>query len=165
MIKNIYIIQSHSLQALVKARQQIFTASPVSIRSLPHIITRFGTDDQFISVRLEIFFQQFTKISLCTSIFRSIIIRQVKVCDSMIKCSEHHLSHIFINTCIPKIMPESQRYLRQFQSAVSTTIVLHFIISCFFCLIHSSFSSHPSYFIHKNSVKYICVQFSCQNHY
>ena len=56
MIEDIDIIKPHALQALIQTGQQIFAASPVTVRPLPHIITGLRTDDQFITVGGKILF-------------------------------------------------------------------------------------------------------------
>ena len=105
MVKNIHIFQSHAFQALVKARQKIFTAAPVSVRALPHIIAGLGCDDQFITIRHQFFFQDLAEIPLCTSVGRSVIIGKVKLCDAIVKSCKTQLFHIFIIRSISEIMP------------------------------------------------------------
>ena len=105
MIENIYIIQAKTFQALVKTGDQILTASPVSIRSRPHIIACLCADDQLISVCRKFLSQDFSKIFLRTSRLWAIVVCKVKMCNSIIKCCEAHLLHILINTGISEIMP------------------------------------------------------------
>ena len=105
MIEDIYIIQPHSLQALVKACEQILSASPVPVRSRPHIIAGLRTDDQLISVCMKLILQNLSKILLCTSRLWTVVVCKVKMSDSIVKCCEAHLLHILINTGISKIVP------------------------------------------------------------
>lgn len=62
---------------------------------------------------------------------------QVKVI-TIVKSSKYHLTHVLVNTCVPEVVPESKGDLRKLQATVSTAIVHHFVISCFFCLIHDT---------------------------
>ena len=105
MIEDIYIIQTKAFQALVKTGDQILTASPVSIRSRPHIIACLCADDQLISVCRKFLSQDFSKIFLRTSRLWAIVVCKVKMCNSIIKCCEAHLLHILINTGVSEIMP------------------------------------------------------------
>ena len=113
MIKNIDVFQSHSFQALIKTCKKIFAASPVPVRTLPHIISCFCCNDQLISVNSKILFQNTAEVFLGTSRLRSVIICKVKLCDTIVKCSETKLFHILIICCITKIVPQSQRHLRK----------------------------------------------------
>ena len=108
MIKNVYIFQSHTFQALVQAREKIFAAAPVSVRAIPHFITGFCRNDQLITVNSQVFLKNLAKILLRTSRLRSIIIRQVKLRDSIIKSCKTKLLHIFEIRSISKIMPQPQ---------------------------------------------------------
>ena len=105
MIEDIYIIQTKAFQALVKTGDQILTASPVSIRSQPHIIACLCADDQLISVCRKFLFQDFPKIFLRTSGLWTIVVCKVKMSNPIVKCRKAHLLHILINTGIPEIMP------------------------------------------------------------
>ena len=108
MIKNIHIFQSHTFQTLIQARKKIFAAAPVSVRAIPHFITGFCRNDQLITVNSQVFLKDLAKILLRTSRLRSIIIRQIKLCDPIIKCCKTKLLHIFEIRSIPKIMPQPQ---------------------------------------------------------
>ncbi len=108
MIEDIYIFQPHPLKALVQAGQQIFPAAPVSIRSRPHVITCFCADDQLVSVRSQIFFQYSPEILLRAAGRRPIIIRKIKMTDSVVKGSKTKFLHGFKVSGISKIVPESQ---------------------------------------------------------
>ena len=105
MIEDIYIIQAKTFQALVKTGDQILTASPVSIRSRPHVVTGLCADNQLISVCRKFLSQDFSKICLRTSRLWTIVVCKVKMCNSIVKCCEAHLFHILINTGVPEIMP------------------------------------------------------------
>ena len=45
---------------------------------------------------------------------RSVIIGQIKMCDTIVKSSKYHLPHIFIYSGISEIVPESKGNFRQF---------------------------------------------------
>ena len=62
MVENIHILQTHAIQTLVKACQQILPAAPIAIGTEPHIIASFGADNQFVPVRSQVFLQNDTKV-------------------------------------------------------------------------------------------------------
>ena len=105
MIENINIIQTETFQTLVKTCNQIFAASPVAVRTFPHIKTGLCADEKFITVRMKFLLHDLSEVALCASVSRTIIIGEIKMCDSVIKCGETHLLHVFVNTRVSKIMP------------------------------------------------------------
>ena len=48
------------------------------------------------------------EILLCTSGFRTVIIGEVKVGNTVVERSEAHLLHIGVNAFIPEIMPQTE---------------------------------------------------------
>ena len=107
MVEDIHVVESKALQALIQARNQIFPASPVAVRSRPHIVTGFRTDDQFIPISRKLVPQNQTQILLCAPRLRAVIIGQVKMSNAMVKSGKAELFHIFIRSCISKIVPEA----------------------------------------------------------
>ena len=65
-------------------------------------------DEHFISVWMKFFPEKLAEIAFCTAISRPIIIGKVKMSDSIVKSGKAHLLHIFVDTCITKIVPESK---------------------------------------------------------
>ena len=123
VIKDVYIIQSHSLQALIQACQQILSASPVPVRAIPHQISRFCTDHHLVSVSTHFFPEDSAEVFLCASIYRTVIICQIKMCDSVIKCGKAHLFHILIIIYTTEIMPETKCDRRKHQTAFTAMAV------------------------------------------
>ena len=87
MVKNIHIIKTQSLKALVDTCHKIFTASVVTVRTRPHIKTCLGRYYKLIPVWLKILCKKSSCIRLCASVYRTVIIRKVKLCYSVVKCS------------------------------------------------------------------------------
>jgi len=129
MIENIHIIESHALQRLIQTGKKIFSASTVAVRPFPHIIAGFCGDDHFIPVRAEMFFQNLTEIAFCAAGLRPIVVCQIKMGDSIVKCGETHLFHIGINAGITEIVPQSERDCRKQETAFSAAVVFHGFIS------------------------------------
>ena len=94
MVEDIHIIQSHTLQALIQAGHQVLFTAPVAVRSGPHIITGLRGNHQFIPVHTQILFQDTSEIFFCSTVYRSIVVRQIKMCDTVVKSSVTHVQHI-----------------------------------------------------------------------
>ena len=63
-IENINIIETKPLQALVEARQHIFTAAKFSVGARPHQIAGLGGNDEFIAVARKIRLENLSRKSL-----------------------------------------------------------------------------------------------------
>ena len=74
MIEDVHIIKIHALQALIKAGDQILAAAMVAVRTLPHIVTGLGGDDQLVAMRLPVAQHVDAKVPLGFAIGRAIVI-------------------------------------------------------------------------------------------
>ena len=160
MVEDIHIIQSHALQALIQAGHEILFAAPVAVRSGPHIITGFRGNHQFITIYTQILFQNTTEILFCRTVYRSVVVRQIEVCDTVIKSSVTHVQHVVKIPIGAKIVPQSQGDCRKLQSTCTTAVVFHFFISFFICLIHLNnlLLFFPSFLYYK----FIFIPFLCE---
>ena len=129
MIEDVHIVQMHSLQALVNAGHQIFSASEIPVGSRPHIISGLGRDDQLIPVRTPVHIHVTAEIPLRFTVGRSVIVGQVKMRDALIKRGAENLLLCGKRCDVSKVVPQSQRKGRQLQTAVPAASVFHLIIS------------------------------------
>ena len=79
----------------------------------------------------------FTEILLGTSRIRSVIVCQIKMRNSKVKCRCQHIYHIVIIISAAEVMPQSQRKCRQLQSAFSASVIFHVFVSFLICCIQS----------------------------
>ncbi len=56
-IEDIDVIQTHALQALVEAGDQIFARSPLAVGPGPHVVSGLGGDDEFVAITAQIVLQ------------------------------------------------------------------------------------------------------------
>jgi hypothetical protein len=113
VVENIHVLKPHSLQGLVTAADQVLATPPLSIRTWPHIVASLAGDDQLIPVRGKVPFQDGTKPLFCTSSRWTIIVRQIKMGNTIVKCSgENAPAYLVVSLC-PKIVPESKGELRK----------------------------------------------------
>ena len=54
-VKNVHVIESQALQALVEAGEEVFARAPFAVGSGPHVVTGFGRDDQLVAMGGEVF--------------------------------------------------------------------------------------------------------------
>ena len=138
MVKDVDIFQPHTLQALIQAGQQIFSAAPVAIGALPHIIPCLCGNDKFIPVRCKIFLQDPPEILLSASRLRPVIVRKIKLRDPVVERSPAKPAHIIIVSRITEVMPQSQRDGRKLQAASPAVLILHGFISVFRRKVHNN---------------------------
>ena len=107
-IEYIYIIQPHPGQRLIEAGQQILAATPLAIGARPHIIASFCGNDHLVAIGCQILCQYLAKCRLSTAMRRTIIIRQIKMCDAGIKGGQAHVTLGFVRGGLPKIVPQAE---------------------------------------------------------
>src|SRR4030095_3756071 len=94
VIKYIYIVESHALQALIEACKKVLLRTPVTIRSWPHVITCFCRNDELITVSRKIRSQDLSEILFCSTGRWSIVIRKIKMGNAMIECISENASAV-----------------------------------------------------------------------
>ena len=119
VVENIHVFQSHAFQALVEAGDEVLARTPFSIRAIPHQITCFGGDDQFIAMRAQILFDDLAEGLFGRTGRGAVIVCQIKMCDAYVKCAQNHVSAVDEGVHAAKIVPQAQRDGRQFQSTAA----------------------------------------------
>ena len=130
-IKDVYILQTHTLEALIKTCQQIFTRSKIAIRAGPHIPSCLGRDDQLVTVRFEVLPEDATEIFFSRTERWTVIIGQVKMRDPVIKTCAQDVASVFQIISMTQVVPQAHRQCRQQDAAASATTILHVIVSAF----------------------------------
>ena len=141
MIEYIHIWDAKSFKALVKTCYEIFSAAPVAVRAFPHIESGLSADYQLIPVRTQFLSEYLSKVLLCTSVHRAIVVCYIKMCYSVVKCGKAHLLHILVVVICSKVVPESKCQRRHHKTALAAMSVkscsLNILISILCCLIIS----------------------------
>ena len=106
-IEDINIFQTHPFQALIQACHQILATSPVTIRTGPHIISGFCRNNKLIPVQPQTFLQDTTEVFLCRSIYRTVVIGKIKMCNPIVESSMRNLNKVTERIHTTKIMPQS----------------------------------------------------------
>jgi hypothetical protein len=104
-IEYIHIFQTKPFQALIQTGQHIFPGSPFAIRPLPHIIARFGRNDQLIPICGKVLLQDPAEILLGGSGRRTIIVGQIKMGNAQVKCPVYHCPAVFQSVNTAEIVP------------------------------------------------------------
>ena len=132
VIENVHIVQPQPLQTLIQTCQQIFPAAPFTIGAFPHVIACLGADDQFVTMSGKYGFQQLAEVPFRSTCRRAVVVCQIKMRDAAVKCGFTKLCHVLQTVGIAKVMPQSHRKQRQFQTASAAPAVFHLGIA--FCI-------------------------------
>ncbi len=110
VVENIDIIKPHAFQALVEGGDQILARTvAVTVRTVPHLVSGFGRDAEFIAELTHSPVKNTTEIFLRTAIVRAaIIVGKVKVCDTKVESCVYHLLHNGKISFVAKILPQTK---------------------------------------------------------
>ncbi|MPM24550.1 hypothetical protein SDC9_71033 [bioreactor metagenome] len=108
MVKDIHIRQPHALQALVQAREHVFSAAVVAVGPRPHQITRLSTDDQLVAVLRHLLAEDTPEIRFRGARLGAVVIGEVKVRHSLVERGKAHPLHVFVIVVRAKVMPKPQ---------------------------------------------------------
>src|SRR5574344_385113 len=112
-IENIHIFKLHTLQTAVERSYEILPGAPFSIRSRPHVMSGFCGNDYFITVLLQHGGINLAEQGLCRTIWRPIIICEVKVGNPLVESIFYDAATYFEVGLRSEIMPEAQGDLRK----------------------------------------------------
>ena len=108
-VENIHIIDAKALQALVQARQYVFTrTATLAVRTGPHVPTGFAGNDQFVAVVLEVFTQQPAEVDLGAAVRRAVVVGQVEVVDTQVERRAQQCALGVDRGAVTKVVPQPQ---------------------------------------------------------
>ena len=107
-VKDVEVFKTGALKALIYACHYIFARTSIAIGAVPHEVTGFGSDDDFIAMILKTLAQHPSEISLGASGRRSVIISDIEVGYALVKCVEYNVTSRGIIVDISEIMPQAE---------------------------------------------------------
>ena len=78
---------------------------------------------------MEIFAQQTAAVLFRTAWLGTVIVGEIEMCDAVVECGEHDVTHSGVRRDIAEIMPKAERNRWKFQAALAHMIVGHGIVS------------------------------------
>ena len=136
VVENVHVFQPHPFQALVKAGKHILPAAPFAVGTRPHVIARFGADDDLVPVNAQVVFQNLAEIPLGAAVRGAIVVGEVKVSNAVVESGAAHVPHGFVAAGIAEVVPQAKGHGRQLQAALARAVVGHGIISGFRSDVH-----------------------------
>ena len=89
----------------------------------PHIISRLGRDEEFVTIRQESILHQSAHGFLSASVRRTIVVGKVEVGDSVVEGIVGDGTASFVRIHSSEVVPESQTNLRQQDSALAASLI------------------------------------------
>ena len=122
-VKDIHVLESQALQALIQAGQEIFAGTAVAVGTGPQVVSRLGRDNEFVAAALEILSQNATESLFRGSGRRAVIVRQVEMGNAQIEGRLHQRARVSERVRGAEIVPYPQREGRQLQAAATAAAV------------------------------------------
>src|SRR5262245_7383973 len=129
MVEDVHVLQTHALETLVQAGQQILARSEIPIQSWPHVPAGLGADDQLIAVRAKILVKNAAEVLLCRSIRRAIVIGEIKVGNAEVEGPPQHSAAILKDIHPAEVMPQAHRDCGELDAASAAAPVGHGVVT------------------------------------
>ena len=108
VIEDVDVVEAHSTEALVEARQQVLTRAEVTVGPGPHVPARLSGDDEFVAQAGKVFAQETTEVDLRAPVGRSVIVGEVEVGDPPVeRATEDRTLHVN-GDIVTEVMPETE---------------------------------------------------------
>ena len=124
-VEDVHVLQPHALEALVEAGDQILARPPLAIRPGPHVVARFGRDDQLVAIRTQVLRHHAPEVLLGGAGRRSVVVGEVEVCDAEVEGAQHHGAPVLVGIDAAEVVPQPQRHRRQQQPAAPRAAIEH----------------------------------------
>ena len=116
-VEDVDVVESHPLQALVQAGEQVLARAPDPVGSRPHVIAGFGRDHQLVAAPRQVALQDAAEILLGRAVGRAVVVRQVEVGNAEIEGAPDDGPLGLHRPVAAKVLPEPERHGRQHESA------------------------------------------------
>ena len=130
-IENVNVIKAHAFQRLITRRDHVFARPPFAVGAVPHVIARFGRNDQLIAQVFEIGFQDVAKGGFGAACRGAVIVGEVKMRDAIVKRRMADRAFGMVRGVMAKIVPQTEGYGGQHQARPAGTAVSHTVIAIF----------------------------------
>src|ERR1700727_1208933 len=128
-VEDVDVVDAYSLEALVEAGKQRFTAAPFAVRARPHEIARLGRDHELVANASEVAAQDVPEGKFGRAWWGPIIVGEVEMRDAKIERLTAYGAHRIGGLVETEIVPQTQRYRRKFQPAAAAAVVDHFVVA------------------------------------
>src|ERR1700733_7346216 len=128
-VEDVDVVESHPLEALLEAGQEILARAPPPARTRPHVVAGLGRDDDLVAVGLQVLAEDPPEIDLGTAVRRAVVVGQVEVGDAEIERTADHRPAIRERPVVAEVLPESERDRRQLEAAAPAAPVGHPVVA------------------------------------
>ena len=122
-IKQIHVVEVHTLEALVETRHQILARAPLTIGTRPHIVSRLCGDKELVAIWAEVIHHKATECLLSSAEGWAVVICKVEVRNAVVESVVSNGSATLIGVYATEVMPEAEAHLWQQHTTATTTLV------------------------------------------
>ena len=105
-VEEVDIVEVHSLQTLVETRHERLSRTPVAVRTLPHLISRLRSNEEFVAIRTEIIVHESSHSLLGTTVYGTIVVGKVEMGDAMVESAVGNGAATLIRINASEVVPE-----------------------------------------------------------
>ncbi len=88
-VEDVDVVQPHSLEALVQAREQVLARAEVAVGTGPHVVAGLGRDHELVAEGREVRAQEGSERLLGRAVGRPVVVGQVEVRDAEVERPPH----------------------------------------------------------------------------
>ena len=129
-IEDIDVIETHALERLIQAGQQVFATAEFAIGAGPHAVAGLGGDNHLIAIGTEIAGHDLTEQLFGGAGRGAVIIGEIEMGDARIKGVTEDFHGRGVVAGATEILPQAQADHRQLQARAARVAVLHGVIAC-----------------------------------
>ena len=105
-VEEVDIVEMHSLQTLVETRHERLSRTPVAVRTLPHLISRLRSNEEFVAIRAEVIVHESAQRLLGTTVDGTVIVGEVEMGDAMVESAVGNGAATLIRIYASEVVPE-----------------------------------------------------------
>ena len=111
-VEDVDVVEPHSPQALVEAREQVLARAPFAVGAGPHVVAGLGRDDQLVAVGPEVLRQEPAEVLLGGAVGRAVVVGQVEMRDAEVERAAQDRAARLERTVAAEVVPEPERDAR-----------------------------------------------------
>ena len=133
-VEDVDVVQAQAPEGLVAGGDEVLAgAASLPVGARPHVVTRFGTDDELVTVGLEVGGQDAAEVDLRLTVGRTVVVGEIEVGDATVEGTTQHgtLGRPWVK--VSEVVPQAQGDGKQQQTAGPATSVLHGVVAILGC--------------------------------
>ena len=107
-VEDVDVLQPHSREALLEAREQVFARAEVAVWPGPLVIARLGRDDQLLAIRSEVLREYAPEVGFGATVGRPVVVREIKMGNAELERAAQNRAAVGQRPIVAEVLPETQ---------------------------------------------------------